>query len=294
MTTTDLTPQEYEDLARHEATIERHREGFVELARALLAIQTARLYRATHDTWGGYLRERWGFSRQYASYLLQALTVVHVAEQEGVTLTSERQARELRGLEEQQQRAVLRAGKQPGETSVPTPALRTLANAARGISGLAPSAHPVDELRARGTLTVVATAEKLTVAFEPNAAGALAQVVVCGSWPEALGAVAALARTAMQTWPVPVAPREPAPVPTPASAPVALPSVPFPPVNVADQEAVLTALRGFPHGASLSLLSGRVRLRSKAFQAALEALVKRGVVRWDAGRYSIVPEAVSA
>lgn len=61
-----------------EAVIERGLETFVDVGRALLEIRERRLYALTSGTFEDYCRERWGFSRQRASQLIQSSEVARI------------------------------------------------------------------------------------------------------------------------------------------------------------------------------------------------------------------------
>jgi hypothetical protein len=63
------------------------------------------LYRESHATFEEYCRERWGWSRRYVNYQIQAAEVVKNLGTIVPTLpTTESQARELAGFEPEQQR----------------------------------------------------------------------------------------------------------------------------------------------------------------------------------------------
>jgi hypothetical protein len=65
-----LTVPERKQLRQCEAAIERANRHDLERAKALRTIRERRLYRATHTTFETYCQERWGFSRQHASRLI--------------------------------------------------------------------------------------------------------------------------------------------------------------------------------------------------------------------------------
>lgn len=71
-----LSQADGEELARHEAVIERGLDTFVEVGAALLAIRDGRLYRAQYGTFEDYCRERWNFTRMRASQLIAAAEVI--------------------------------------------------------------------------------------------------------------------------------------------------------------------------------------------------------------------------
>lgn len=68
--------QEKEKLLQFEWTIEANYQGFLECARALLAIRNEKLYRYKgYATWEDYIVERWALSRSRADELCRAATV---------------------------------------------------------------------------------------------------------------------------------------------------------------------------------------------------------------------------
>lgn len=80
-TNMELTLAEQNDLANHEAVIERGLKTFVDVGNALLAIRDARLYRQTHGAFEDYCRDRWGMGRDSADYyILTAKVAQNIAE----------------------------------------------------------------------------------------------------------------------------------------------------------------------------------------------------------------------
>jgi len=71
-----LTDLEQQDLAAHEAVIERGLRTFVDVGQALLSIRDGRLYRAQFGTFEDYCRERWGWERRHAYRLMDAAAAV--------------------------------------------------------------------------------------------------------------------------------------------------------------------------------------------------------------------------
>jgi hypothetical protein len=65
------------------------------------------LYRATHDTFEVYCRERWSMSRHYANRLIEASSIAENLVPVGTIPTTERQLRPLASLSPEDQRAVL-------------------------------------------------------------------------------------------------------------------------------------------------------------------------------------------
>jgi hypothetical protein len=93
---TDLTAAETDRLVELEQTVDRGLRTFVEVGQALAEIRHHKLYRASHDTFERYCRERWGFTRQRALQFIDAAAVTTVVVKAGLPApTNEAQAREL-------------------------------------------------------------------------------------------------------------------------------------------------------------------------------------------------------
>jgi len=103
----DLTTTEYQELAHHEAVIERGLQTFTEVGNALLAIRDGRLYRRDYSTFEEYCQQKWNMGRAYANRLIAAAVVVQNLAPIGAISppTSEAQARPLANLNPEQQRA---------------------------------------------------------------------------------------------------------------------------------------------------------------------------------------------
>ena len=122
-----LSLTESDALRACEASIERGRKIFHEVGTALLRIRDQRLYRAEHSTFEDYCRVRWNWSRQRAHQQIEAAQVV---ENLSTTVDSlgpmgpipetERQARELVGLEPQEQRAAWQEALEENGGGLPT------------------------------------------------------------------------------------------------------------------------------------------------------------------------------
>lgn len=65
-----LTPEESR-LAELEAIITTGKRSFIEVGNALSEIQANGLYEAKYKTFAKYCEQRWGFSRQYAYWMIQ-------------------------------------------------------------------------------------------------------------------------------------------------------------------------------------------------------------------------------
>ncbi len=126
----ELSDDEIRDRLHLESKVER---AFYEAGRSLAEIHNRRLYRNTHQTFEKYCRERFGFTRNAASYKIAAAKVVDnllsngemstngLQNDEMTTIdvqilpTSERQVRPLTKLEPSQQReAWLKSVQQAG------------------------------------------------------------------------------------------------------------------------------------------------------------------------------------
>jgi hypothetical protein len=91
-----LDSAESSRLTECETVIERGLSTFMEVGAALQEIRDKRLYRATHDRFADYTRERWGLSVRYANRQIEA---AKVAEKLGpIGPKNEAQARELAPL----------------------------------------------------------------------------------------------------------------------------------------------------------------------------------------------------
>jgi hypothetical protein len=72
-----LTAQDQKDFKRLDAVVRRAAEAFIEAGKALMEIQTRKLWRASgHETWEAYCREVAGYSKSYALRLVQAVEIV--------------------------------------------------------------------------------------------------------------------------------------------------------------------------------------------------------------------------
>lgn len=101
-----LTDGERADLVTHEITIERGQDVFFAVGLALLDIRERRLYRDDYDTFEAYCQQRWDFGRHYAYRLMSAAVIVENLLPIGNKPDNEAQARELVGLEPDEQRIV--------------------------------------------------------------------------------------------------------------------------------------------------------------------------------------------
>ncbi len=91
-----LSTQEEEEFSRLETVIANNWRSTLDFGRALMAIQTKKLYRATHDTFEAYCRERWGIGRAQGYRAIGVAQVVQDLSPFGDTLpANEAQCRPL-------------------------------------------------------------------------------------------------------------------------------------------------------------------------------------------------------
>ena len=69
---------EVEHLNKLEAIVRRGLDSDLEVGKALAEINDTWLYRATHQTFEGYLRDRWGINAERAEQLIQAAVDIHL------------------------------------------------------------------------------------------------------------------------------------------------------------------------------------------------------------------------
>jgi hypothetical protein len=100
--TTALTTTDLDLLATCEETIARGLQTFTEVGQALARIKAQKLYRASHDSFEAYCKERWGFARAHAYRLINAAKVAENVSPIG-DIPKESQARELARLPAAQQ-----------------------------------------------------------------------------------------------------------------------------------------------------------------------------------------------
>lgn len=100
-----LNATEAQELAIHEATIERGLKTFVEVGNSLMAIRDSRLYRAEYATFEEYCKARWGLKQSHAYRLMDAAAVVAILQSSpiGELPATESQARPLASLTPEEQ-----------------------------------------------------------------------------------------------------------------------------------------------------------------------------------------------
>lgn len=108
----NLLPEEQADFDKHERTIEKGLKTFYAVGEALETIRVHRLYRATHDKFEDYCRDRWGIGEQRSRQMRSAAKVVKDIEDHSKNRTmvlvapdNERQVRPLAALSEPEKRA---------------------------------------------------------------------------------------------------------------------------------------------------------------------------------------------
>jgi len=100
---TKLTSIEESELVRLESIIEKGQQTFVEVGAALMEIKDSGLYKQ-HGTFEQYCKERWGYARTTAYYLIQSCKVIeNVQHVEQGSPSSLRQTIPLSGLTPPQQ-----------------------------------------------------------------------------------------------------------------------------------------------------------------------------------------------
>lgn len=93
-----MSVQEANELAEHEAVIERGLKTFIDVGTRLAAVRDNRLYRGDYATFEAYCEGRWSFSDRRARQLIDAATTVAALPTGTIVPVSESQARELSGL----------------------------------------------------------------------------------------------------------------------------------------------------------------------------------------------------
>ena len=100
-----ITPAESVRLCELERIIQKGKDTFVEVGTALSEIRDSRIYRATFKTFEDYCKDRWDFTREHASKLIQAAVVVGNLSPIGDKPKTESQARPLTKLPAEKQPA---------------------------------------------------------------------------------------------------------------------------------------------------------------------------------------------
>lgn len=127
----EITERERVELTDLEGVIDRGIQTFVEVGAALSLIREKRLYRASHETFEDYCKERWGWTDRRARQLMAASKAVTGLETGTVVPpTNEAQARELVRVPEEKraevwEEAVRESGGNPTANAVKKAAERT-------------------------------------------------------------------------------------------------------------------------------------------------------------------------
>ena len=100
-----LSKLETNDFKNLERIIESGLRTFEDVGNALASIREKKLYRAEHDTFEAYCKQRWGFSSSRARQLVAAAEVV----KEFPQVSNERQARVVASVPEEQREEVVSA-----------------------------------------------------------------------------------------------------------------------------------------------------------------------------------------
>jgi len=90
-----LNEDEQRDLIMFEEIIGRGIQSFVEVGRALQTVRDGRLYRAEHDTFEDYCRQRWQIGRAHAHRYIDASAVARILSPVGDIPAKESQIRPL-------------------------------------------------------------------------------------------------------------------------------------------------------------------------------------------------------
>lgn len=134
-------------LAHYEAIVERHQEGFMAAAEALVAIRDQKLYRQTHDNFEDYCQERWGFTANYARRQITAAEVATQLKSENVPVgtLSERVLREVSNVPKEKRLEVLDKATQASKGKPTAKAIKE-AKESSGL-GRVPYGKPFGELK---------------------------------------------------------------------------------------------------------------------------------------------------
>ncbi len=93
-----LSIRDRDELAQHEAAIERGLKTFIDVGLRLAAVRDKRLYRDQYGTFEEYCEQRWNFSDRRARQLIDAADMVAALPIGTIVPVTESQARQLSGL----------------------------------------------------------------------------------------------------------------------------------------------------------------------------------------------------
>ena len=102
----ELKTNEKQELQKHETTIKKGLNTFVEVGQALLEIRDKKLYRIEYNTFEQYCQDKWHFTRMRVSQLINASVVIQNVNNCLQKPTTESQVRPLTPLEPEIQNAV--------------------------------------------------------------------------------------------------------------------------------------------------------------------------------------------
>lgn len=138
-----LSKSERTELARHEKTIDKALPAFAEIGDALNAIRESKLYRENYSTFDAYLSDRWSFTRQRASQLIDAAeTMRQLPAAVKPAVTSERAARAMKPLADKPAKAKRAVKDATKNATGDTPTGADLERAVKGVVGDGPEAAP--------------------------------------------------------------------------------------------------------------------------------------------------------
>ena len=113
-----LTTQESEALRRNESIIQAGKNTFVAVGIALTDIRERKLYRQDYSSFEMYCQQRWGWSRQRASQMIQAAVVVQALPEKVSTMVdSERAARQIAKVPAEKREAVVKKAAAKGKVT---------------------------------------------------------------------------------------------------------------------------------------------------------------------------------
>lgn len=101
MSDTNLSTSEKAEFAKLCKIVDEGLSSFLSVGSALVQINEGRLYRQSHETFEGFVKDRWGITRQRAYQLMEAAEIKIEMSTNGLhqqiadEITSERQLREL-------------------------------------------------------------------------------------------------------------------------------------------------------------------------------------------------------
>lgn len=108
--------REDERLAELEKVIAKGRKTFVEVGLALAEIRDTRLYKREYGSFSEYCREKWGWEKSYAYYMIEGAEVVKALPAKVSTLVdTETAARELAKVEPEQRAGIVQAVVEDGK-----------------------------------------------------------------------------------------------------------------------------------------------------------------------------------